>query len=349
MIKILCVGPQWRGSNAGGMFKALGRIGNLIEIVDENYFINFNAVGLKSKIVSKLFRTLEIQEFNKAILATAEVFNPDLLFIYKGAFVLPETLEHFKSKKIPLVNFYPDVSFRTHGRLLAKTLPLYDYIFTTKTFGILDMKEQLGVTNSSFIPHGFDPEIHRPLDISQINGSLYSCDVSFIGGYSQKKAFLLSSIKQAFPEINLKIWGGRWENCSDKHLSKSIMNTSILGDLYLLGILSSKINLGLLHEKVEGASSGDKITSRTFHIPGAGGFMIHEKTEEVIQYFEEDKEVVFFETPEELCKKIEHYLYNPTAREDISKEGNKRAWCEHKLDHRAQSVISVITEKVLNR
>jgi hypothetical protein len=46
MFKILCVGPLWRGSNAGGLFKALARQGSLIEIIDEFYEIPLKANDL---------------------------------------------------------------------------------------------------------------------------------------------------------------------------------------------------------------------------------------------------------------------------------------------------------------
>lgn len=342
MKKILCVGPTWRGSNAGGMFRALSRIGNLISVVDENYYINLSNETFKVKAIDKIFRNWHIQEFNNAILNEANAFEPDFVLVYKGAFVLPQTLLTLKQKGLKLVNFYPDVSFRTHGSLLAQTLPLYDHVFTTKTFGIKDMEEQLGVSCSTFIPHGFDPDIHKKLNISGFNNQYYDCDVSFIGGWSAKKESLLAAIKINHPNVNLKIWGSRWENCKKEILQSSIQRASIYGDLYTIGILSSRINLGLLHEKVQGASSGDLITSRTFHIPGAGGFMLHERSPEIGNYFQENKEIACFGTEEELAEKVSYYLLNAPERAIIAEKGYERALKEHSLDKRAEMVMSHI-------
>lgn len=347
MKKILCVGPMWRGSNAGGMFRALSRVGNLISVIDENYYINLSNKEFKVKAIDKLFRNWHIKEFNSAILNEANSFEPDFVLVYKGAFVLPETLHHLKKRGLKLINFYPDVSFRTHGSLLAHTLPLYDHIFTTKTFGIKDMKDQLGIVSSTFIPHGFDPDIHKFLDISKFSTQYFNCDVSFIGGWSEKKASMLSTIKKAHPAVNIKIWGSRWENCKEEVLQSSIQHKSIHGDLYTIGILSSKINLGLLHEKVQGASSGDLITSRTFHIPGAGGFMIHERTPEIGSYFEENTEIACFETEKELAEKVIYYLENESNRTLLAQQGHQRALQDHSLDKRAQLVMSHI-EPILN-
>ncbi len=338
-MKILCVGPLWRGSNAGGLFKAMSRQGVLIEVVDDFYHIPLSSKILKAKVVAKALRRVFVDDFNHEILSMARKFNPDVVFVYKGRFVKPQTLLELKKANVGLYNFYPDVSFHTHGNLLRKSLRLYQKIFTTKTFGIHDFGDQLGVKDSVFIPHGYDPEIHKPIQKAYIPDNFF-CDVSFIGTYSPKKEKILAAIADRFPEIDLKIWGTQWEKSSLPQLKKYIQNEGIFGDLYSAGICASKINLGLLSEKVKGASSGDLITSRTFHIPAAGGFLLHEKNEESIQYFEDSKEAVFFDGTEDLLEKIKYYLNHEQERLTISHEGSKRAKRDHSLDERAKTVLS---------
>lgn len=337
-MKILCVGPLWRGSNAGGLFKAMSRQGVLIEVVDDFYHIPLSSKILKAKIVSKALRGVFVDDFNHEILSMTNKFHPDIVFVYKGGFVKPQTLLTLKKLNVGLYNFYPDVSFHTHGNLLKKSLRHYQKIFTTKTFGIHDFGQQLGVKDSIFIPHGYDPEIHKPIERGYIPNNFF-CDVSFIGTYSPKKEKILAAIANRFPEIDLKIWGTQWEKSYIPELKKHIQNESIFGDLYAAGICASKINLGLLSEKVKGASSGDLITSRTFHIPAAGGFLLHEKTVESIQYFEDAIEAVFFDGTEDLLNKIDYYLNHEKERQSISLAGMKRANRDHVLDQRAIKVL----------
>lgn len=343
MLKILCVGPIWRGSNANGMFDALSRIGNIINVVDENYYISLSQKSFVAKAVAKLSRPLQIKEFNNEVLRQAKLLIPDVVLIYKGAFIKPETVLALKQKYL-VVNFYPDVSFHTHGGLLQQTLPLYHHVFTTKTFGIKDMKDQFGYTSTSFIPHGYDPTLHRPLIVPENLKASLGCDASFIGGWSEKKEELVSEIKTVNPNSKLNIWGGKWQNASSNNLKDSIKHTGIHGDMYVLGINASTINLGIVHEKVTGASSGDFITSRTFHIPGSGGFMIHEYNEESILYFKEDEEAVFYKDKHDLAEKVKYYLNNGTEREKIRLAGYQRSIQEHSLDKRAEKVVQTITK-----
>lgn len=340
-MKILCIGPIHRGSNAGGLFKALGRQGALIEVVDEFYYIPLKTHGLKTRVISKTMRYFFLDDYNLEIIKSAERFDPDIVLVYKGAFIRPATLHWLKGKKIPLFNFYPDVSFHTHGSLLQKTMHLYDRIFTTKTFGIKDLKDQMGIHNTVFIPHGYDPEIHRKIE-RRIIPENYFCDISFIGTFSSKKEDLLGHILLELPHVKMLIWGSQWEKSRHPELKNAVQRKSIHGDLYPAGILASKINLALLSEQVKGASSGDLITSRTFHIPASGGFMMHERNEESVQCFEEDAEAVFFDNKTELVEKIKYYLNADQLRNEIAEAGMSRANKDHSLDTRAKTLLSYI-------
>jgi len=338
-MKLVTVGPLWRGSNAGGLFRAMSRKGCMIEIADEFYYISLSSKTKFTKVLERLIRPWQITEYNKAIIKKINTFNPDYLFVYKGTFVQPETLLYAKSKGAKLVMFFPDVSTKAHGGFLPKAIPHYELIFTTKTFGIKDMSELYGVKNSMFIPHGYDPEIHRPLPITDKELKDYGCDASFIGTWSPKKEQWLATIKEQIPELNLKIWGEQWFKSSAPAIQSCIQGMEILGDTYSLAIQCSKINLGILSEQRVGSSSGDLITSRTFHIPGASGFMLHERNEESLKCFVENEEAGFFDGVEELVKQIKYFLPQEELRRKIGQAGYQRALKEHSLDARAATVL----------
>jgi spore maturation protein CgeB len=338
-MRILALGPLWRGSNAGGLFRALSREGCFIEVIDEFYFISLQTKTKSTKILERFIRPLQETEYNNAVKKKAAIFKPDILLVYKGVFIRPETISFIKKQNCKAVLFYPDVSMTAHGRNIPGSIPLYDLIFTTKTFGIRDMENAYGVKNAVFIPHGFDPDIHRKLNISNEEYSIFGCDASFIGTWSPKKEAWLAHLMEQLPDLNLKIWGDQWNKATAPAIKTSIQGRSIVGDLYALAIQCSKINLGILSEKVTGASSGDLITSRTFHIPGASGFLLHERNEESVLYFTEDHDAAFFDGPDELAKKVAEYLADDDRREKVCTAGHARALAEHSLDARARIIL----------
>jgi spore maturation protein CgeB len=104
-------------------------------------------------------------------------------------------------------------------------------------------------------------------------------------------------------------------------------------------VSGSRINLGLLSERRDGASSDDLITSRTFHIPACGGFLLHQRTPDVLECFTEGEEIACFDTPEELVAKVQYYLKADAERRRIAEAGRRRCVAEHSLAHRADVII----------
>jgi len=343
-MKVLCIGQEWRGSNASGLFYALSRSGCITNIVNEMRYISTGATYKLLKLSHRVLRPLQVWDYNSTLLRQCAIFKPDWVLVYKGAFVQPETLRNWKAQGIPLVVFYPDVSFLAHGPYIPRCISLYDHVFTTKTFAADDLTSHFNYPreNVTFIPHGFDPLLHRRLSV--LVGNL-RCQASFIGNYSPYKASLLEILAQQLPELDLKIWGSTWGQYQRHILRPYIQGQGLLGDAYVAAINASDINLGILSEKVKGASSGDLITSRTFHITGSGGFMLHQRTEESTNYFKENEEAAFFDTPEELVEKVRHFLNCPDDRIQIAERGYERAGLEYSLDARAKEILAILKEK----
>jgi len=343
-MKILCIGEEWRGSNASGLFYAISRIGCQVQIVNELKFVNTAGSAFLTKGVNYLIRPLQIADFNQQLIAAAKYFKPQVILVYKGAFVEPETIMQWKRDGILTVNFFPDVSFLAHGKRIPSCVPLYDHIFSTKTFAAADLKKNFGILQEkvTFIPHGFDPLVHRKM--RQVMEE-FQCDVSFIGNYSPHKAEYLATLKSKYPDT-LQIWGGTWKRLRGRELNNTIKGIAISGDLYASAINSSSVNLALLSEKVLGASSGDQITSRSFHIPGAGGFMLHERTDEIALYFVEGEEMGCFSGAEEMLDKLQYYLKHENERRKIQEKGHQRALRDHSLDERAGRVLRILNSKL---
>jgi len=339
MLRILFVGPQWHGSNAAGLTRALRQLGHAVKAIDPDAFFPFGQ-STAVRFIRRLARSCFVREYNNEILKYARIMQPHFTLVYKGSGVLSQSVTSLRGLGAPVFLIYPDVSLHSHDRLIPRCVPLYDWVFTTKSFGPHDLQTHFGINCTEFLPHGFDPSIHRPLALGNRTKELFGCDVSFIGNWSPKKERILTYLAEQLPDIHLRVWGPNWTRVGHQILSQRIEGSEILGDVYPLAIQCSSINLAILHEKVAGASSGDRTTSRTFHIPGSGGFMLHERTDEVRSFFQENEEMACFGSPAELVDKVRYYLECPAEREQIRLAGHRRARADHSLEKRAERIIN---------
>ena len=67
------------------------------------------------------------------------------------------------------------------------------------------------------------------------------------------------------------------------------------------------------------------IPLRVLDVLGAGGFLITNYQPDFDNYFTNGKELVWFESKEQLLELIDYYLRNEEERDRIAKEGQRRA------------------------
>lgn len=341
-LRILCIGETWFGSDARAAFAALRRLGHSVHVIDESSFVPTAWTSFGARAIRKVFRRLMVEQLTRSASELMKMLTPDVLFVFKGNYVSPRVLEEASRRGVMTVNYYPDVSLFTHGRELPLAIPLYDHVFNAKTFGVRDMTAH-GVKSVSFLPPGFDPELHRPVELSDREKSAFGCDVSFIGTWSPKKEQLLFSLTRALPDIKLRVWGNQWEKRTTKALDGAVEGMGIHGDDYTRAICASKMCLGLLSEARTGSSSGDLITARTFQIPACGTFMLHERNAEVAEYFTEGHDAEFFSTPDEMAEKVSQFVEDPEERNRLAANGLERSLRDdYSIDRRMREVVDWI-------
>ena len=339
--RALVVCDMWYGSNGFAGAKALRRANWDVAVVPEWELVPIKWRTLAMRLLARATRSLAVREFNMELLRQTERWLPGLVLVFKGMFVQAETLRRLRAKGIRVYCFYPDVSFRAHGPYLPKALPEYDWVFTTKSFGLHDMREQLGVRNASLLLHGFDPDVHRPRVLTADDRRRFGCDVCFIGTWSPKKERLIAALRTARPNLHVRVWGEQWSSARHPALADGVIGGhEIVGDQYAKAIAASRINLAILSERRRGSSSGDRITSRTFHIPAAGGFMLHERTDEVTSLFRDGVECVCYDGEEELVQAVDTYVTDDERREAIADRGRELVWSRDSWDHRIREIIA---------
>ena len=338
-LRILYLGENWYGSCARACCYALRRLGCDVTDIDSQTIIP-QWRQPSNRAIGRLLHSRIVREYNRIILDTAARLLPDILFAFKGSFVEARTLELLAQSGVALYNYYPDTSPTAHDRYLAESIRRYDCIFYTKKFWARFLPKRLEHRRLVFVPHGYDADVHRPLPLDEEDIARYGHDVTVVATHTAYKEQLLSALVQRFSYLDLHVYGDGWLQRSRCSLLKPyIHGVALHGSQYVKAIRAARICLGMVSGAVDGVTQGDETTTRTYEIPACGGFMLHERTSELLELYEEGKEVACFGSVEELASQIQYYLAHPHERQAIGRAGYARCVPAYSYDNRVKEIL----------
>ncbi len=117
-----------------------------------------------------------------------------------------------------------------------------------------------------------------------------------------------------------------------------------LSDIDMVKMYSwSKISLNF--SEVKDQITGEikrHIRLRDFEAPMSGAFYMTAYQEELTEYYDIDKEIVCYDTKEELLDKVKYYLAHPNKRIRIREAGFQRARRDHTWEKRFEQLFSML-------
>jgi spore maturation protein CgeB len=91
--------------------------------------------------------------------------------------------------------------------------------------------------------------------------------------------------------------------------------------------------------------SEDALGPRVFEVLACGGFLLTNRNKALAHFFEEGKDVVVFESLEDLKEKARYYLDHPAERHAIAERGCHKVRERHGILHRTQHIQRVLIER----
>jgi spore maturation protein CgeB len=203
-----------------------------------------------------------------------------------------------------------------------------------------------------------NPAVYRPYDLPR------EFDVTFVGQKYGNRPLCLRRLIDA--GIDARVWGPNWTAAPAPvpwwRKTAGNMKRTLLGlkkqevpelprekcgppltDEELIRMYSrSRISLGFtsVAEQLPGSSGPIKqVRLRDFEATMSGAFYLVEYFEDLAEFFEPDKEIVFFRNEEELVDQCRYYLRHPEESERIRSAALRRARAEHTWQHRFEAVF----------
>ena len=321
-MKILYIGELYYGSTCLMRMNALKGLGH--DVTGVNILpLNSKLKKFLERVNYRLSYKFDFEKLNNKIIDEFNKQISDIVWIDKGKRIYPETLKELKkiNPATKLVHINPDDpfgKFRTGWKTFITAIPFYDIHFVAREVNISEYLEK-GAKKVFVYDRSYDPEIHKPIELSEEEKKKYYCKVGFIGSWAEAReksiAYLIDN------GIEVTVWGNGWDKGKYwNRIKKYFRGTGLIGLEYSKAINGMEIALHFLRKE-----NRDEQDSRTFEIPACGTFMIAERTKKHEELFKENEEAVFFDNDEELLKKVNYYLINVDERIRIAKNAYNRS------------------------
>lgn len=338
-LNIAVVGPMYGGSApmteylVNG-FRALGHVTALIDNTAGWDFYQRVTKGVKDPVAAAQLGQLMTNTLSEWTYARVAEFNPEICIVMAQAPVGPAFPARLA--KLGTVSAFWFVENWRHMRYWDSVAPAYDGFFHIQPGEFEEKLRAAGCRHHAFVQTGCDPDLHRPVVLSDEDRERYACDISFAGAgyYNRLQLF------KGLTDYRFKIWGVDWH---ERELARLVQSNEQRFDneQFMKICAASKINLNLhssnAHDGVD--PHCDAINPRVFEIAAAGGFQLCDPCIGLDQHFDLEHEVPAYRDLKELRGKIDHYLAHPEERAEIAARARARALAEHTYARRAQAML----------
>jgi len=321
--RLVFAGPLWDGSSAGPRLKGLQALGLEVEALDTTAWPG-GGLRLARSLRQRAFFGKSVRAMNRSLLETAQRVRPDVVWVEKGSWVYPLTLQQLRNFARFLVHYNTDDVFASGSYLWLhrRGIQSYDLYLTTNRWNVMEIRQQFGV-RALRMGMGYDQDL--ALRALQASRTAPTAQVVFVGHWEPHTESYLAALCRA--GVAIKLWGHHWNRARHQELRAA---HPLAYSEYAATVARADIALCFLSRRNRNES-----TMRSFEIPALGAFLLAERTAEHRYLYAEGKEAEFFCSREELVEKARHYLMHPDQRRAIATAGQSRCqrvgftWADH--------------------
>lgn len=267
---------------------------------------------------------------NRRFRAVVEALKPDLMLTIFGFDLSSESLELLRRNGIPRVCWWLNDPFQFQ-RSLNKA-DYYDYIFTNSIGSIADYKKA-GIKNAFWLPTACDPDVHKRMPPV----AAYRSEICFAGDWSQLREEWCTELAKNF---DVRVFGPWKKKLKQSSLLWNRVSDGFFTPTQMAEMFSSAKIVFNLHSWYGKWDHGTN--PRLFEAAGCGACQVVDWKQDIPALFDVDREMVIFNTADELNVKVNELLSDDAWRDALSINAQQRALSEHTYLHRMETLIRIV-------
>jgi spore maturation protein CgeB len=299
-MRILIVGADYKWAIEHHFVKHFSGIGLTVELFPaQRYFYEYYYKNIVTKLICRLGLSRIYHEINANLLKRVEEFKPDIVFVFKGMEVLPDTLITLKQAGIKLVNYNPDNPFIFSGygsgnKNVSESLKLFD-LHLTYNLEILEKLKSMQL-KSEFFPFAFEAGVDKAPELIEADEVLKPC---FLGNPDKSRVEFLNQL--ADRGVKLDVYGNDWAKNNIHPNIKAF--PPVYGDEMISVLRKYRIQLNLM--RIHNLNSHNM---RSLEIPGHGGVQLAPRTVEHEMLFREGEEIFLYNDVDDCVGQIDKLM-----------------------------------------
>jgi glycosyltransferase involved in cell wall biosynthesis len=266
------------------------------------------------------------------LLAQAAELAPDVVYVQDPAYFPRATLDRLRGRARLLVG---QVASALPG---YEQLAAFDLVLSSMPRLLEDLSSR-GV-ESRYFRIGFDPRV--PARLQAMSDGVRG-DAVFVGSLGRgPHAVGNELLARAAERVPIEFWGtgaGEWPEGSP-------IRTAYRGpawglDMYRV-LAGAKIALNRHHE-LAGEYANNM---RLYEATGVGTLLLTESKRNLPELFEPGREVVAYDSVDDLVEKVAYYLEHDEERSEIARSGQERTLREHTYAQRMSELAELLAERL---
>jgi spore maturation protein CgeB len=262
------------------------------------------------------------------LLRLVRSFRPEMVLALTRAFRPPVLASVKRAGVSHLVAWWgdPPANMRQMGLLAAE----WDVVCFKDPDAVAKFR-RVGV-NAHLLFEAFNPAWHRPL------ASCAHDRVVVAGNFYAYRQFLVRKLFDA--GVPMDLYGERLPRWVDPEIAKQHRGRAVFKEEKSLVFGEALACLNSMS-----IAEGNSLNCRAFEVAGAAGLQLIEHRPIIERAFEPGKEVLVFDSMDELLEHIKWARRFPGDAARVRQAGHRRALGEHTYEHRMRTLLELVTAR----
>jgi spore maturation protein CgeB len=300
-MKILLIGSDYTWSIERIYKRELETLANKVEIVAvQNMFYDYYYKSILHKLVYRFGLSKILIRINKNLLTKVEHEYYDLIWVFKGMEIYPETLKKLKKRTNNLINYNPDNPFIFSGtgsgnQNVTKSISLFDLHLTYDAWVKKKIENEFQL-RTEIINFGFDATTVQDIDLNSEDEVLAVC---FLGNPDSYRTSIINLLLKK--DIEVHLYGNNW-NKFIKH-DLAVIHNPVYGHEFYKILRKYRVQLNIMREH-----NLNSHNMRSIEIPGVGGVMLAPATADHLSFFNVEHEIFVYHNDLSLAQEVTRIL-----------------------------------------